>query len=300
MNNMNAKIVVTGAGGGLGGEIVAQLLRVAPHALFAVSTRSPEAVSNLREKGVQVRHGDFDFPETLDEAFRGADRLLIISTRGGNEVRVRQHRNALEAARRVGVDHVYYTSIVQREGSTFLPAGGHIESERDLKLSGLPYTILRNGNYIENLPMFLGFGLHGNVLALPPDGPTAWVARSDLAEGIARVMIHGDHADQTLLLTGPEALDFGDIAGLLRAESGETLERRFISGDEFVAQLEEHGVATEIARVFESGFRSRAAGELAQVDPTLRQILDRPLRTVAEVLPRLLKTAALAKQSVDA
>jgi uncharacterized protein YbjT (DUF2867 family) len=294
MNAMNAKIAVTGAGGGLGGEVVAQLLRVAPGALFAVSTRNPEAVSGLREKDVQVRHGDFDFPETLDDAFRGADRLLIISTRGGNEARVRQHRNALEAARRVGVGHIYYTSIVQREGSVFLPADGHIETERDLKLSGLTYTTFRNGNYIENLPMFLGFGLHGNVLALPPDGPTAWVARSDLAEGIARVMIQGDHAGKTLLLTGPEALDFGDIAGLLRGESGETVERRFINGDEFVRQLEDRGLATEIARMFESGFRSRAAGELAQVDPTLAQILGRRLRTGAEVLPGLLKAEVLA------
>jgi uncharacterized protein YbjT (DUF2867 family) len=294
MNAMNAKIAVTGAGGGLGGEVVAQLLRVAPGALFAVSTRNPEAVSDLREKDVQVRQGDFDFPETLDDAFRGADRLLIISTRGGNEARVRQHRNALEAARRVGVGHIYYTSIVQREGSVFLPADGHIETERDLKLSGLTYTTFRNGNYIENLPMFLGFGLHGNVLALPPDGPTAWVARSDLAEGIARVMIQGDHAGKTLLLTGPEALDFGDIAALLRGESGETVERRFISGDEFVRQLEDRGLATEIARMFESGFRSRAAGELAQVDPTLAQILGRRLRTVAEVLPGLLKAEVLA------
>jgi len=299
MNDMKAKIVVTGANGGLGGEVVAQLLRVAPGALFAVSTRNPEAVSGLREKGVQVRQGDFDFPETLDDAFRGADRLLIISTRGGNEARVRQHRNALEAARRAGVGHVYYTSIVQREGSVFLPTDGHIETERDLKLSGLPYTTFRNGNYIENLPMFLGFGLYGNVLALPPDGPTAWVARSDLAEGIARVMIQGQ-AGKTLLFTGPEALDFGDIATLLPGESGKRVERHVISGDEFVRRVEERGLGTDIARVFESGFRSRAAGELAQVDPTLTQILGRPLRTVAEVLPGLLKTAAQARRSVDA
>lgn len=296
----NARIMITGASGGLGSDIVAQFLRIAPEALFAVSVRDPETVPELRTAGVQVRQGDFDHPDTLDDAFRGADRLLIISTRGSNEARTKQHRNAIEAARRVGVSHVYYTSIVQRESSAFTPARGHLETERDLTASPLAYTIFRNGNYIENLPMFLGFGLREDQLELPPDGPTAWVARADLAEAIARVMIEGQHAGESLLLTGPEALDFADIAKLLSRISDKRVERRMISGDEFSRRLERRGIPSDVASVLESGFRSRAAGELAQVDPTLARILGRPSRTVAEVLPGLLRAVRYSEPSAVA
>jgi NAD(P)H dehydrogenase (quinone) len=299
VNQNQPRIIITGASGGLGSEIAAQLLRIAPEALFAVSVRDPAKVSHLRQSGVQVRHGDFDLPATLDDAFRGADRLLVISTRGSNGDRIRQHRSALEAARRVGVAQVYYTSIVQREGSPFGPVSGHLATEDDARHSGIPYTIFRNGQYIENLPMFVGMGLDGNRLALPPDGPVAWVARADLAEGIARVMAEGGRAGETLLLTGPEALDFEDIANILSAQSGRPVGRQVISGEEFVRRLKERGVDAQLARMLETGFRSRAEGDLIEVDPTLEQIVRRPLETVADLLPRLLREARRHPEEAD-
>ena len=50
---------------------------------MAVSVRDPEKADGLKARGVEVRHGDFDDPETLTSAFAGIDRLLIISTDGG-------------------------------------------------------------------------------------------------------------------------------------------------------------------------------------------------------------------------
>lgn len=177
------KVIVTAANGRLGSAVVEQLVQVSPASLLAVSVRDPRAVQRWAELGVDIRHGDFDLPETLTPAFEGAERLLIISTSSPNDVRVRQHRNAIEAARRAGVRRLYYTSIVQREGSPFTPAEGHAQTEADLMQSGLAATILRNGQYMENLSLFLHLGLDGHRIALPADGPTAWVALRDLAEG---------------------------------------------------------------------------------------------------------------------
>jgi hypothetical protein len=64
-----------------------------------------------------------------------------------------------------------------------------------------------------------------------------------------------------------------------------------ISGEQFVQRLEERGMDPQLARMFETGFRSRAEGELVDVDPALEQIVGRPLETVAGLLPRLLAQA---------
>jgi NAD(P)H dehydrogenase (quinone) len=228
-------------------------------------------------------------------AFDGAERVLVISTRMvDNEARFAQHRNAIDAARRRRVRHVYYTSVVQRAGSLFDLAPGHLATEVHLAESALAHTILRNGHYMENLPMFLGASVATGELALPTDGPTAWVSRIDLAEGIARLLLAGGRDDETLLLTGPEALDFRQIAEIAGTITGRRVARKVIDDHVYLEQLVRAGFPQPVARSLLTGFASRAAGELARVDPTLGEILARPLRTVAEVLPSLLAAAVPA------
>jgi uncharacterized protein YbjT (DUF2867 family) len=292
MASGNPKIIVTGATGGLGAVVVEQLLNLAPASDLGVSVRRIEAAQHLAARGVRVRQGDFDRPETLDYAFEGAERVLIISTRTlDNHARFVQHRNAIDAAQRCGVGHVYYTSIVQRPGSVFDLAAGHFETEAYLAGLGLASTVLRNGHYIENLPMFLGASMAAGDLALPPDGPTAWVSRADLAEGIARVMLSGGYGGEAPLLVGPEALDFRRIAGIASAIVRRPIVRRVISGEDYQQALVAAGFPVVVARSLATGFASRAAGELAIVDSMLSEIVGRPLRTVAEVLPSLLAKA---------
>ena len=91
------KILVTGATGQLGSKVVEALLASVPAESLAVSVRDTEKASDLRSRGVEVRHGDFDDPTSLDKAFAGVDRLLIVSTQGDNETRIRQHLAAVSA-----------------------------------------------------------------------------------------------------------------------------------------------------------------------------------------------------------
>jgi uncharacterized protein YbjT (DUF2867 family) len=283
------EIVITGATGGLGSDVVSQLQRFAPPAELGVSVRAPGKAVALSSAGIRVRHGDFNEPASLDRAFEGARRLLLISTRTpANSARFREQSNAIDAAVRCGVEHIFYTSIVQRPGSLFDVAAGHHATEGYLASSGAAYTVLRNGQYIENLPTFLGPSAVTGDLALPQDGPTAWVSRIDLAEGIARLLLKDAPPPQSVLLTGPEALDFAAIAELASRALGRTITRRIISGDRFFAELTERGLPPRLAQSLTTGFASRAAGELAVIDPTLEALLGRTLRRVADVLPELL------------
>src|SRR5689334_12793657 len=108
---MSQTLLVTGAGGHLGRRVVELLLAQGAGPVIAV-TRNPDKIADLRARGAEVRRADFEAPGSLVDAFAGAARVLIVSTdtvdRPG--VRLVQHQNAVDAAVKVGVQHVVYTS----------------------------------------------------------------------------------------------------------------------------------------------------------------------------------------------
>ena len=106
-------LMVTGANGNLGGQVVSNLLRLVGPSGFVAGTRDPESpfARELSESGVDVRRTDFDDPASLEKAFEGVEAALIISTYAENSVRPRQNLNAIEGARRAGVRRLAYTSF---------------------------------------------------------------------------------------------------------------------------------------------------------------------------------------------
>lgn len=105
----NETILVTGASGQLGRAVLRSLLKQGQTRLIG-TTRSPEKLADFAQKGVEIRAADFDQPDGLAEAFKGASRLLLISgTEAG--ARVQQHKNAIDAAKKAGVKHIVYTSL---------------------------------------------------------------------------------------------------------------------------------------------------------------------------------------------
>src|SRR5690348_4225058 len=154
---MTETLLVTGASGQLGRAVINHLLdaqKIAPSSIIA-ATRNPENLADLAARGIAVRAADFNDSASLEKAFAGADRVLIISTsdldlKTGR--RLKQHETAVAAAKAVGVSHLLYTSMPNPEpGSPVLFAGDHYGTEQAIKASGIPYTIFRNGWYQENL-----------------------------------------------------------------------------------------------------------------------------------------------------
>ncbi|WP_292306950.1 NmrA family NAD(P)-binding protein, partial [Mesorhizobium sp.] len=158
---MTETLLVTGASGHLGRAVINHLLdaqKVAPANIIA-TTRNPENLGDLAALGIVVRPADFDDPASLERAFKGADRVLIVSTGEldlKSDRRLKQHQAAVAAAKAASVSHLLYTSMPNPEPvSPVLFAGDHYGTEQAIKASGIPYTIFRNGWYQENLFMAL-------------------------------------------------------------------------------------------------------------------------------------------------
>lgn len=148
----------------------------------------------VQSSGVEVRKGNYSQPSTLDTAFAGGDKLLIVSYPSiAYDVRVNSHKAAIDAAKRVGIKHVYYTSLMFAGDSQAAVMQAHLATEKYLKESGLAYTIIREGIYSESWPLYFGYwkpGRPGNEVLIPHgDGGIAWVCRDDLGEGTAKLMV---------------------------------------------------------------------------------------------------------------
>lgn len=225
---MSDTILVTGASGNLGRLVLDHLLasgKVSPGKIIAVS-RDPAKLGPYAEKGVITRSGDFDAPASLDNAFQGAGKLLLISTDALGEPgkRLAQHKVAVEAAKKANVGRIFYTSLPNAETSVITFAPDHLGTEEAIKASGLAYTILRNSWYMENLFMSLPHALQaGQWFTSAGNGRNPYIARDDIAAAIAGALLADEAENRIYTLTGPSALTAAEIAAMATTVTGKPL-----------------------------------------------------------------------------
>jgi NAD(P)H dehydrogenase (quinone) len=280
------KVIVTGASGQLGRLAAEQLLdRLSPAELILV-TRRPHALDDFAERGVEVRRGDFDEPASLEEAFAGGDRMLLISTMAIGS-RIEQHQAALGAAAAAGVKHVAYTSLPNPVPNH--PTGDVVEEHRQteemLHAGDLAWTVLRNAPYAElQVPLGAIAVTYGKLVTNAGDGRIAPISRNDCAAAAATVLTKDGHEGQTYEITGPEALSQLDIARLLTEVSGrpveviESRDRRLLWG------LTRLGTPKPVARAIVQLGTATREGYFDVVDPAFQTIVGRPPRTLREIL----------------
>ncbi|PZG21201.1 NmrA family NAD(P)-binding protein [Nonomuraea aridisoli] len=279
-------IVITGATGLLGSQIVEQLVQRVPADQVGVSVRDPGRAAGLAARGVRVRRGDFTDPRSLANAFDGATQVLIVSTNETGEAAVAQHVAAVEAARDAGARRILYTSHQgAAEHSLFAPMPDHAATEAHLSKTGTPFTALRNGFYAATVRLLLGQALETGELVAPADGPVSWTAHADLAEAAAIILADEGRFDgPTPPLTAPVALDLQDIAGIVTELTGRAVRRVVADDAEWTATLTGHGVPADRAGMLLGMFHASRRGEFATTGPDLESLLRRPATPLRSIL----------------
>src|SRR5216117_2887515 len=108
VEGIHPMIVVTGAGGKLGRLVADELMKHRKASDVTLGSRDLAKIADLAARGVRTVRADFDDPASLDAAFAGAQTVLIISGDAPNDVRIRQHRAAIDAAKKAGVGRIVY------------------------------------------------------------------------------------------------------------------------------------------------------------------------------------------------
>ncbi len=273
-------IIVTGATGQLGSQIVERLLERVPAEQVGVSVRDPARASALAARGVRVRRGDFADPSTLDAAFEGASQVLVISIDRLGDEAVAQHKAAIDAAYRAGAERVLYTSHqAANPDSHFAPARDHAAVEAYLEQSGRPYTSLRNGYYTTSLQFHLGNATETGELRAPVDGPVSWTAPADLATAAAAILAGEATFDgPTPPLTASATVGLEEVASIL------SVRHVVIDDEDFVSALTSHGTPEPIAQMLLGSYLASRAGEFAVTDPTLAKLIGREPQSVRAAL----------------
>lgn len=281
-------IVITGATGHLGRQVVEQLLArgVDPSTVVA-GGRNEEALAALASHGVRTARIDYSDPSTLDDAFAGAEKVLLIS---GSEVGKRsvQHKAVIDAARRVDASLVY-TSAPKASTSALVLAPEHKATEGLLEGSGLTYTVLRNNWYTENYDDTIRQAAStGSILTSAGHGRVASATRRDYAEAAAVVLLSDEYAGEILELGGDEPWSVDELASVVADVQGNDVTVEQVSTDQHVAALQGFGLDEGTAGFVAAIDANIADGLLAESDGTLSRIIGRPTTPLRQYVAELL------------
>jgi uncharacterized protein YbjT (DUF2867 family) len=264
-------ILVTGATGTVGAEVVKQLVGagVTPRVLV----RRPERLPADIVAHVEVRKGDLDDPSSLAAALVGVDRLFLLTS--GVEGPARD-RLAIDAAVAAGVRHVVKLSVMGAEYESITFARWHRASEKLLEASGLAWTFLRPGSFASNAIWWAETVRSQNAVYLPVgDGKSAVIDPADIGAVAVKALTERGHEGQAYVLSGPEALTVGEQAGILGRHLGRKIEHVDVPPEAARQAMSASGLPEAYVSGLLELHAATRAGQTALVTSTVRDLLGR-------------------------
>ncbi|KAF4634819.1 hypothetical protein G7Y89_g3286 [Cudoniella acicularis] len=248
----------------------------------------------FKQKGIQVRPFNYDHP--TPESFKGCEKLFLISSthiqRDFNNApdgqgRDRHHIDAIDAAVKAGVKHIYYTSLAFHSSSKAGVMRAHLRTEKylqDLEKQGkVAYTIIREGLYNESWGLYLGYyDIKGDAerdeIIVAGDGKVSWTSIPDLGVGNAVILTapSEDYAGQTLYLsTGKEsAKTLKEVAEVVGSARGRKLGVKVVGEREHVEYYVGRGIDRSAVEWWVGTYESLKKGETLIEDGTLERLLE--------------------------
>jgi NAD(P)H dehydrogenase (quinone) len=284
-------IAITGATGQLGRLVVEKLKARVPASDIVALARSTAKAADM---GVAAREADYDRPETLERALDGVDTLLLISS---SEVgkRAAQHHNAIEAAKKAGIKRIVYTSLLHADTSPLDLAEEHRATEAELKASGIPFTILRNGWYTENYTGSIPGALAGGAfLGSAGEGRVSSATRADFADAAVAVLTGEGHEGRTYELAGDEAWTLSDLAAEISKQGGRKIPYKNLPETEYAAALKGFGLPEGLARMIAGWDVGASRGALFDDSRQLSKLIGRPTTPLSAAVAEALKQASRA------
>jgi NAD(P)H dehydrogenase (quinone) len=286
------KVAVTAATGRLGKFVIKHLLKKLPATQIAVVVRNPAKAAIFADQGIEIRYGNYNEPASLEKAFVGISKLLIISSPDAFDESVRwvQHGHAVKAAKGAGVTHICYTGTAFPESATFGPALLHMATEYGIKASKVPYTMLRDTLYTDD---FITPGLikaameSGAIITNSGKGRLNSVTRNDFGQAHAAVLAGSGHENKTYNLVSINPWSMDELADAMSEATGKKIVHKPGSSEEVKQFLLKTGYDESFVDRRIAVFNQIASGEWAKTSGDLQKLIgqETPLKdTIRSIL----------------
>ncbi|HKQ62888.1 MAG TPA: NmrA family NAD(P)-binding protein [Candidatus Polarisedimenticolaceae bacterium] len=266
-------ILVMGAGGTVGGEVVRELARAG--ARFRAGYSRGERAAEARVAGIDAVVADYDRPETLVGALHGVDRLLLLGPSDARQAP--RELGAVAAARTAGVAHVVKLSVWGAAAEAFGFARAHRQVERELEAGGPAWTFLRPNGYMQNVIRFMAASIRTRSTIEQPAGEAAisHVDARDVAAAAVAVLTGRGHGGRAYALSGPQALTYEELAREIGASLGRPIAYRRQTDAEARAALRAAGLTPWIVEATLQLARYCRDGHADRVTPDIHELTGR-------------------------
>lgn len=271
----NERILVTGATGNVGQEVIKELRRRGADIVAAVFDERDAQRAPADAEKVMF---DFARAETFAPALKGIDRLFFMRPPQISDVERYLHP-AIDAAKEAGVKHVVFLSLMGVN-----PRVPHYKVEQKIIASGLPYTFLRPSFYMQNLDTFYRDDIRVRDEIFVPAGAakTSFIDARDIGAVAGMALTEAGHEGKAYELTGSEALDYYEVADIFTQTQGQRITYKRPTPAEYAARQKALGVPDEFVTVMRSLYWTVRLGIGKKVTPELGDLLGRAPITMAQ------------------
>lgn len=269
-------ILVTGATGNVGGEVVRQLLAAGVRVRALVRDAS-KAKLDLK---VDVAVGDFTTPDSLAKAVAGVEKVFSLAVGPQGPA----HELALAiAAKKAGVSHIVGLSVLGAgSGGQNAILQWHDAGERAIRESGVAWTFVRPGGFMSNARNWIDtVKSSGKVFAPYGDGKTAPIHTHDIAAVVVKALTGSGHEGKSYSLTGDEALTTGEQVHQLSEAVGKPIEYVSVSDEAARGGMLKSGMPSVLVEALIQMGAAVRGGHMAEVLPTVQEVTGQKPRTFA-------------------
>jgi uncharacterized protein YbjT (DUF2867 family) len=270
---MAETILVTGATGTVGGEVVRQLSAKGETIKAAARSANDDTFGNL--SGVQVVQLDYNRPDALATAFKGVEKLFLLTPFQSNMLDLTS--NLVSEAKNSKVKYIVKQSVMGADAEPGItPSRLHRQAEKIIEESGIPFTFLRPNFFMQNFVNFYSHSIktQGAFYVPAGDAKVSFVDIHDIAAVAVQSLItdDGKHKGKAYDITGGEALSYGQAAGILSKEVGKKVNYVNVSDEDARKGMKDIGVDEWTINSMIELFEITRAGYASTISPVVEQI----------------------------
>jgi uncharacterized protein YbjT (DUF2867 family) len=267
-------ILVTGATGKVGSELVEQLI-TGGHPVRAL-VRDPEKASRSLPAAVELSRGDLADAESIEEALSGVEKMFLLAPVDARMLEMEQHATA--AAKAAGVKHVVKLSAIGADPNSprfFLSVHG--KSERNIRDAGVPFTFLRPNFFMQNLLTSAAtIKQQGAIYQPAGDSAASFIDAADIAAVAAKVLTSTGHEGKAYTLTGPQSLTYAQVAEIVSRVIAKPVKYVDVPRDAAKRGMMQSGMPEWLAEGICQLVDAAREGEMEGISADVEKILGRP------------------------